>query len=116
MQLMRPAIPLSRYHAEYIIYITTGIYRCQILDLDRNFARISKCQESARINAFHIYICKNFVRFCEILYASHLSDPQTGASDCGLHLQNYNIFSILEIFFNNFLGDPKIIYIFAMWI
>ena len=33
-------------------YITTGIYRCSILDLDRNFARISDGQESARINAF----------------------------------------------------------------
>lgn len=30
-----------------------GIYRCSILDLDRNFARISSGQESARINAFH---------------------------------------------------------------
>ena len=39
--------PKARY------YISTGIYRCTTLDLDRNFARISDSQESARINAFH---------------------------------------------------------------
>ena len=33
-------------------YISTGIYRCSILDSKWNFARISERQEPARINAF----------------------------------------------------------------
>lgn len=33
-------------------HISTGIYRCLILDFDKNFARIPERQESARINAF----------------------------------------------------------------
>ena len=34
-------------------HISMGIYRCTILYLDRNFARIPIRKESARINAFH---------------------------------------------------------------
>ena len=37
-------------------YISTGIHRCSILDIQMNFARIPDSQESARINAFH-YVC-----------------------------------------------------------
>ena len=51
---------------------TTGIYRCYILDLDMNFARIPNRQEPARINAFLCYI--------------HIPPrtPRTGALLCGL--------------------------------
>ena len=38
---------LSEYNAEYIIYISTGIYRCFILDSNVNFARIPDSQESS---------------------------------------------------------------------
>ena len=51
-------------------YISTGIYRCSILDIDKKSLRdISKSQESARINAF---LC--------IFTTSRSALPQTGAS------------------------------------
>ena len=37
-------------------YISAGVCRCSILDIDRNFARISIRQESARINAFNYVV------------------------------------------------------------
>lgn len=52
-----------------------GIYRCTILDLDMNFARIPVRQESARINAFFL-LC--------LLAALY---PRTGAYMGGLRLQ-----------------------------
>ena len=41
-------------------YISTGIHRCSILDCNRNFARISSGQESARINAFYYVFAKAY--------------------------------------------------------
>ena len=90
---IRHLIPLEII-ADADYYISTGIYRCSTLDLDRNFARIPIRQESARINAFH-YVC------------SPPSSPQPGLQ-CGLHCKvNHNclIDKIIEPnFFAEFLA------------
>ena len=54
MQSMPPAIFLSEHHAgcKIITYPRASIV-AQSLTIDWNFARISSCQESARINAFY---------------------------------------------------------------
>ena len=59
-------------------YISTGIHRCSILDIQMNFARIPDSQESARINAFH-YV------------TAPPSTPRPGLQ-CGLQVQSYNKF------------------------
>lgn len=54
MQSLRPAISHAEYRTEskIITYPWASIV-AQSLTIDRNFARISSSQESARINAFH---------------------------------------------------------------
>ena len=65
---------LSRETPKAEYYIPTGIYRCSFLDLDRNFARISGCQESARINAFKMSMPKFKLRHSTAL--AHNGAPQ----------------------------------------
>ena len=56
IQPIHPAISQAKYLPNAKHCISKGIYRCYILDFDRNFARISSSQESARINAFLVYV------------------------------------------------------------
>lgn len=69
-------------HIPMHMYISTGIYRCSLLDFDMNFARIPSSQESARINAF-------FIMF---LHPPPHITPQRGFCNDGLHCKFIIIF------------------------
>ena len=71
------------YHSGRVHYITAGIYRCPILDIDmKSLREISKHQESARINAIHICYVPKPLKLLNFITASrsrHTSSP-AGAS------------------------------------
>ena len=85
--------------------ITTGIYRCSILDYDLKFCENFWLSRISADKRFFIFIFrKDFVGFCEV-FNMHPTTliPGPGLLRGGLHLQIYNIFSK----FKNFLTKNR---------